>query len=73
MAWGGLGNATAAYEIAPSYREKRAQFGQASFQLVQEKLVRMLAEVTAMQLYCLRWAQLSEADSSPTRWPRWQS
>jgi len=63
VAWGGLGHATAAYEIALSYSQQRRQFGKplASFQLVQDKLVRMLAEVTAMQLYCLRLAQLSEA------------
>ena len=63
VAWGGLGNATAAYEIALSYSQQREQFGKplASFQLVQDKLVRM-AEVTAMQLYCLRPAQLSEAE-----------
>ena len=63
VAWGGLGHATAAYEIALSYSQQREQFGKplASFQLVQDKLVRMLAEVTAMQLYCLRLAQLSEA------------
>jgi len=62
VAWGGLGHATAAYEIALAYSRQRQQFGKplASFQLVQDKLVRMLAEVTAMQLYCLRLARLAE-------------
>lgn len=63
VAWGALGHATAGYEIALSYTLQREQFGKplASFQLVQDKLVRMLAEVTAMQLYCMRLARLSES------------
>ena len=63
VAWGALGHATAAYEVALSYSQQRQQFGKplAAFQLVQDKLVRMLAEVTAMQLYCIRLARLSEA------------
>ncbi len=63
VAWGALGHATAAYEVALSYCSQREQFGKplSSFQLVQDKLVRMLAEVTAMQLYCMRLARLSES------------
>ena len=63
VAWGALGHATAAYEIALGYTLQRHQFGKplASFQLVQDKLVRMLADVTAMQLYCLRLATLSDS------------
>ena len=63
VSWGALGHATAAYEIALAYAQQREQFGKplTSFQLVQDKLVRMLAEVTAMQLYCMRLARLSEA------------
>ncbi len=55
VAWGALGHATAAYEVALAYCRQREQFGRplARFQLVQDKLVRMLAEVTGMQLYCL--------------------
>ena len=62
VAWGALGHATAAYEVALAYSGQREQFGRplSRFQLVQDKLVRMLAEVTAMQLYCLRLARLSE-------------
>ena len=62
VTWGGLGHATAAYEIALSYSQQREQCGRplASFQLVQDTFVLMRAEVTAMQLYCLRLAQLSE-------------
>ncbi len=60
VAWSALGHATAAYEVALAYSQQREQFGKplAGFQLVQDKLVRMLAEVTAMQLYCLRLGQL---------------
>jgi len=56
VAWGALGHATAAYEIAVAYCRQRQQFGKplVSFQIVQEKLVKMLAEVCSMQLYCLR-------------------
>jgi glutaryl-CoA dehydrogenase len=62
VAWGALGHATAAYEIAATYAAQRTQFGKplVSFQIVQDRLVKMLAEVTAMQLYCLRLGRLIE-------------
>ncbi len=62
VAWGALGHATAAYDIAVSYAGQRHQFGKPlhSFQIVQERLVRMLAEVCSMQLYCLRLGRLIE-------------
>jgi glutaryl-CoA dehydrogenase len=62
VAWGALGHATAAYEIAMNYCSERIQFGKplVSFQIVQERLVRMLAEVCSMQLYCLRLGRLIE-------------
>ena len=61
-AWESLGHAVAAYEIALDYAQQRQQFGRpiASFQLVQHKLATMLAEITSMQLYCFRMAQLQE-------------
>ena len=61
-AWESLGHAVAAYEIALDYAKNRTQFGRpiASFQLVQAKLAEMLAEITAMQLYCFRMAELQE-------------
>ncbi|PVZ10873.1 acyl-CoA dehydrogenase family protein [Actinomycetospora cinnamomea] len=61
-AWESLGHAIAAYEIALAYAADRHQFGKpiASFQLVQHKLAEMLAEITAMQLYCFRMADLQE-------------
>ena len=63
-AWMALGHAVAGYEAALSYSKKRHQFGRSlsSFQIVQERLVRMLADVTAMQLYCLQLARLQAAD-----------
>ncbi len=63
VAWEALGHAVAAYEAALSYSLGRAQFGKplASFQLVQDKLSRMLTELTAMKLLCLRVSQLAEA------------
>ncbi|HKB30086.1 MAG TPA: acyl-CoA dehydrogenase family protein [Streptosporangiaceae bacterium] len=62
VAWGALGHATAAYEAAVAYCRQRQQFGQplASFQIVQDRLVKMLAEVCSMQLYCLRLGRLIE-------------
>jgi glutaryl-CoA dehydrogenase len=63
VAWGALGHAVAAYDIALTYAKRRRQFGRplASFQIVQERLVKMLAEVTGMQLYCLQLARLADA------------
>ena len=63
VAWAALGHATAAYEIAVAYCRQRQQFGKPliSFQIVQERLVRMLAEVCSMQLYCLQLGRLQAA------------
>ena len=63
VAWGALGHAMAAYDIALTYAKQRHQFGRplAGFQIVQERLVRMLAEVTSMQLYCMQLARLADA------------
>ncbi len=65
VAWAALGHATAAYEIALQYCQERTQFGKplVSFQIVQDKLVKMLAEVCSMQLYCLRLGRLIEEGS----------
>jgi glutaryl-CoA dehydrogenase len=62
-AWAALGHAVAAYDTALSYSKQRRQFGRplCSFQIVQERLVRMLSEVTAMQLYCMQLARLEES------------
>jgi glutaryl-CoA dehydrogenase len=34
----------------------------ASFQIIQQRLVSMLADLTAMQLYCLQIGRLAEAN-----------
>jgi glutaryl-CoA dehydrogenase len=61
-AWGALGHAVAAYDAALTYSKQRTQFGKplAAFQIVQERLVRMLSEVTSMQLYCMQLARLED-------------
>lgn len=60
VAWEAVGHAVAAYEIAAAYSQQRIQFGKplASFQIIQSKLASMLANVTSMQLLCLRLGQL---------------
>jgi glutaryl-CoA dehydrogenase len=62
IAWRATGHALAAYEHALAYARETERFGRpiAGFQLVQEKLARMLGEVTAMQLLCLRLSQLDD-------------
>ena len=62
VAWEALGHAVAAYEAAMTYSKERTQFGRplAGFQLVQNKLSRMVSEITAMQLICFRLAELAE-------------
>ena len=74
-AWGALGHAVAAYDAALTYSKQRHQFGKplCSFQIVQDRLVKMLAEVTGMQLYCMQLARLEAAGGSPTRSPAWPS
>jgi glutaryl-CoA dehydrogenase len=61
-AFAALGHAVGSYEAALNYCGERRQFGKplVSFQIVQQKLVKMLADVTAMQLYCLRVARLAD-------------
>ena len=56
VAWESLGHATAAYEAAVQYASERVQFGSpiSHYQLVQNKLANMLADLTAMQLVCFR-------------------
>jgi glutaryl-CoA dehydrogenase len=62
-AWSALGHAVGAYDAALTYSRQRTQFGRplCSFQIVQDRLVKMLAEVTGMQLYCMQLARLEEA------------
>ncbi|TWS21362.1 acyl-CoA dehydrogenase [Tsukamurella asaccharolytica] len=60
IAWDGLGHAIAAYECALAYVMQREQFGKplAKFQLIQDKLANMVADITGMQTVCVRLAQL---------------
>jgi glutaryl-CoA dehydrogenase len=64
-AWSALGHAVAGYDAALNYALQRTQFGKplARFQIVQEKLVRMLSEITGMQLYCARIGRLDDTDT----------
>ncbi|MBI4841620.1 MAG: acyl-CoA dehydrogenase family protein [candidate division NC10 bacterium] len=63
IAWGAVGAAVACYQAALTYSRQRIQFGKpiASFQLVQQKLVHMLTEITKAQLLCLQLGRLKDA------------
>jgi len=63
IAWGALGAAMACYHAALDYSKTRKQFGQpiGGFQLVQEKLVTMLSEITKGQLLVLQLGRLKDA------------
>jgi glutaryl-CoA dehydrogenase len=65
-AWECVGHAVACMQAASAYAAERSQFGKpiAGFQLVQAKLATMLADMTAMQLYCFRLAALQEAGAA---------
>lgn len=62
IAWGSLGAAMACYDAALRYSQSRVQFGRpiAGFQLVQEKLVYMLTEITKGQLLALRLGRMKD-------------
>ena len=63
VAWQAVGCARGAYESALKYTLKRKQFGKpiSSFQLIQNHLVEMLSNLTAMQTLVLRLSQLQDA------------
>ncbi|MEL4356385.1 MULTISPECIES: acyl-CoA dehydrogenase family protein [unclassified Luteococcus] len=60
ISWMALGSAIACYEAALEHAQTRIQFGKplASYQLIQQRLVNMLDEVTSMAMYCRRLADL---------------
>src|SRR5260221_6885070 len=60
VAWEAIGHSMAAYEYALDYARKRMPFGKpiGSYQMIQDKLVRMLACITSMQFMTLRLSQL---------------
>jgi glutaryl-CoA dehydrogenase len=66
VAWGVIGAAIDCYETALAYAKQREQFGRpiAGFQLVQEKLVWMVQEITKAQLLALRLTRMIEAGSA---------
>ncbi len=63
IAWGALGAARSCYHCALDYVKSRKQFSRplAGYQLVQNKLVNMLTEITKGQLVCLRLGQMKDA------------
>ena len=66
IAWGVIGAAIDCYETALAYAKSRVQFGRpiAGFQLVQEKLVWMVQEITKAQLLALRLTRMMEAGAT---------
>ncbi len=64
IGWGGIGAAMACYDTALHYAKQRKQFGNkpiASHQLVQEKLVWMVTEITKAQFLALQVGRLKDA------------
>src|ERR1700678_3063459 len=64
IGWGGIGAAMACYDTALQYAKQRKQFGNkpiASHQLVQEKLVWMITEITKAQFLALQVGRLKDA------------
>src|SRR5213595_1051304 len=66
IAWGVIGAAIDCYETALAYAKSREQFDRpiAGFQLVQEKLVWMVQEITKAQLLALRLTRMMEAGTA---------
>jgi glutaryl-CoA dehydrogenase len=63
IGWGAIGAAMACYDTALSYAKQRKQFDNrpiASHQLVQEKLVWMIAEISKAQLLALQVGRLKD-------------
>ena len=65
VAWQAVGCARGAYEAALKYTKKREQFGRpiASFQLIQNHLVEMVSNLTAMQTLCFRLSEMQDGGS----------
>ncbi|MCM4159911.1 acyl-CoA dehydrogenase [Antarcticibacterium flavum] len=62
VAWQAVGCARGAYESALKYTRKREQFGRpiASYQLIQNHLVEMLSNLTAMQTMVFRLSEMQD-------------
>jgi glutaryl-CoA dehydrogenase len=67
IAWGVVGAASDCYDTALRYAGQRKQFDKpiASFQLVQQKLVIMLTEITKAQGLCLQMGRLKDDGINP--------
>ena len=65
VGWDGLGQALDCYETALAYAKEREQFGTpiASFQLVQQKLVEMVNEISLSQLLSVHVGRTKDAGS----------
>jgi glutaryl-CoA dehydrogenase len=68
IAWGAVGAAQDCYATALRYARQRRQFGKpiAGFQLVQDKLVGMLTEITKAQGLCLQLGRLKDRGVNET-------
>ncbi|MEE9219513.1 MAG: acyl-CoA dehydrogenase family protein [Acidobacteriota bacterium] len=66
IAWGAVGSAMAVFDEVRRFASARIMFGKpiASFQLVQDKLVKMLTEITKAQLVAWRLGKLKEAEKA---------
>lgn len=62
VAWQAIGIAVGAYEAALAYAKERVQFGRpiASHQLIQDRLVRCLGNITSSIALCVRASQLQD-------------
>jgi glutaryl-CoA dehydrogenase len=62
ISWGAIGAAIACYECALDYAKNRKVFSRpiGGYQLVQQKLVTMVTEITKAQLLCLRLGRLKD-------------
>jgi glutaryl-CoA dehydrogenase len=65
ICYGAVGAAMACYDEALSYAKDRVQFSRpiAGYQLVQQKLVEMVAAITQAQLMCWRLGRLKESNA----------
>ncbi len=78
VAWMAVGCARGAYENALDYTRKRKQFGRpiASFQLIQNHLVEMLSNLTAMQSLVFRLSELQDQGllkDEHASWPKYSA
>jgi glutaryl-CoA dehydrogenase len=62
ISWGAIGAAMACYQCALDYAKSRKVFARpiGGYQLVQQKLVTMVSEITKAQLLCLRLGRLKD-------------